>query len=557
MIIEILGLGLIIPVFSILLNENAIQNVQFLKPIYDMLGNPSHMQLVIGSLSFLIIIYLFKTIFLVFLSWKQSNFTWHLSADLASRLYRIYLSQPYAFHLNRNSAILSHTVLDEVTRFTTITQAIIFLQTEISMMIGIAVALIIIEPIGAISITCFMVLCALFINTITKNRVQRWGIQRKYNSELKSVNLLQGLGGIKDLKLLGRENFFHDRFNFYNREYANVNTWVSTFSLIPRLYLELMAVIGLVGLIGIMIWQGKPLDMLVPILSLFAASAFRMIPSVNRILVSAQSIKFGTSIVDGLYNEFRQFEELPQIKQSSILKFDKEISIENLVFKYPFSELIALREISLRIQKGKTVGFIGPSGSGKSTLIDLILGLLSPESGVIKVDSCDISTDLRKWQNQIGYVPQSIFLTDNTLRNNIAFGIPEQEIDEDALRKSYKAANLEEFIESLPEGLQTNVGERGTRLSGGQKQRIGIARALYHNPSVLVLDEATSALDTNSESNIMDSVTKLKGQKTIIIVAHRLSTLQQCDWIYRLKDGQIVDQGGPEKMLLAKIQTHN
>lgn len=556
MVMEIAGLGLIIPVFSILLNEDAMKGMTFLVPIFDTLGNPTHMQLVVGSMVFLIAVYLLKTLFLGFLSWKQSSFTWHLSADLASRLYRIYLSQPYAFHLNRNSAVLSHTVLDEVTRFTTITQAIIFLQTEISMMIGIAFALILIEPLGAISITCFMILCAALINIITRKKIQDWGNQRKYNSELKSVNLLQGLGGIKDLKLLGREDYFHGRFNSYNKAYANVNTKVSTFSLIPRLYLELMAVIGLVGLIALMLWQGRPLDMLVPVLSLFAASAFRMIPSVNRILVSVQSIKFGTSIIDGLYNEFKQFDELPQIKPASTFIFENEISIENLVFKYPFSELTSLQNVSLKIQKGKTVGLIGPSGSGKSTLIDLILGLLSPESGAIKVDSCDISTNLRQWQNQIGYVPQTIFLTDDTLRNNIAFGIPENEIDEKVLINAYRAANLEEFVLSLPEGLNTNVGERGTRLSGGQKQRIGIARALYNDPSVLVLDEATSALDTNSELNIMESVTRLKGQKTIIIVAHRLSTLEHCDWIYRLKDGKICDQGSPEKMLQMAGQGH-
>jgi ABC-type multidrug transport system fused ATPase/permease subunit len=312
---------------------------------------------------------------------------------------------------------------------------------------------------------------------------------------------------------------------------------------LPRLWLELLAVTGLAALVLAMIGQGKPLDALLPTLGLFAAAAFRLMPSVNRILTSLHSLRFSLPVIDTIYNEFRLLGATMAPQRGERLSFDSGLALDQVKFRYPAAEALALRGVSLAIQPGTSVGFIGGSGAGKSTLVDIILGLLVPASGSVTIDGVDIQTNLRGWQDQIGYVPQSIFLTDDTLRRNVAFGLPADQIDEAAVLRAIRAAQLEQFVNDLPQGLDTIVGERGVRLSGGQRQRIGIARALYHDPPVLVLDEATSSLDTTTERGVMEAVRALHGKKTLLIVAHRLTTVEHCDRLFRLERGRVVQEG--------------
>jgi ABC-type multidrug transport system fused ATPase/permease subunit len=288
---------------------------------------------------------------------------------------------------------------------------------------------------------------------------------------------------------------------------------------------------------------------------LFAAASFRLLPSVNRILGSAQSLRYGLPVIGSLYAELGVLASAQAPSDRNRMPFRESLELHQVTYVYPGKVDPALREISLRIRKGESVGFIGASGAGKSTLVDILLGLLSPNAGQVRVDSQDIKDHLRNWQDQIGYVAQSIFLTDDTLRRNIALGLPDKQIDEEALWRAVCAAQLAEFVNSLPEGLDTVVGERGVRLSGGQRQRIGIARALLHDPALLVLDEATSSLDTATEGEVMEAVRALHGTKTIIIVAHRLSTVQQCDRLYRLDQGRIVQEGAPRHVLAATRST--
>lgn len=540
MLFEMAGLGVLIPALGMVLNLDIGNDYPAFLPYLKALGNPTHMQLVFWGMLLLIFVYLIKAVFLVFLNWRQSKFSTELSADLGQKLFIGYLNQPYTFHLQRNSAELLRNIITEIPQFTTLSTAVINLTLELSIVFGVAILLIISEPFGALVVITFLGISAFGFHQFTKKKILGWGMFRQFHALHSHQHLQQGLGGVKDVKVLGRENYFFEEYSTHNSAYAKILMKAQTLNLAPRAYLELLAVMGLSGLIIMMVLQGKPLDLLVPTLGVFVAAAFRMIPSVNRIMNSLQTIRFSKPVVDVLYNEFFMLKNAQEINTlSDKMEFLSEITIKNLCFKYPNTKSRSLDVATLHIKKGESVGFIGPSGSGKSTLVDLILGLLTPSSGEIRVDNQDIQKNLRGWQNQLGYVPQSIYLTDDTLRRNVAFGIDDEEIDDEAVVRVIKAAQLDEFVKSLPEGLETFVGERGVRLSGGQRQRIGIARALYHDPEVLVLDEATSALDSVTETGVMQAVSSLKGSKTLILIAHRLSTLENCDRIYTLNKGKI------------------
>lgn len=543
MIFEMAGLGVLIPALAIILNPNIAENYHSLKPLMKFLGYPSSDKLVLYGLLLLVIVYFTKITFLTYLSWRQSKFSSTLGAELTFSLFKGYMTQPYSFHLQRNSSLLIKNIQAEIGQFTTFSQSVIFLTIESSVILGSALMLIIIDPIGAISICLFLLITSIIFHRLTKNKLLVWGQQRQeYDTQI-NKHLIQGLNAVKDVKIYGKEQYFLSKFNTPNFKKAKTFTNQVTLQQIPRLYLELLSVMGLAGLVIIKILQHEPLDLLLPTLGVFVAAAFRMLPSVNRIMSSIQGIKFAKPVVDVLYHEFHliRFANVLDTSEIGKMSFENNITISNLSFNYEGTNTLAINDISIEIKQGESIGLLGPSGSGKSTLVDLILGLLSANKGNIKVDGKDVNENLRQWQNQIGYVPQTIYLIDESILKNVAFGIPDELIDMKAIKNAIQAAQLNDFIETLPEGLETYVGERGVRLSGGQRQRIGIARALYHDPMVLVLDEATSALDYETEKGVMESVTEFQGQKTLIIVAHRLSTLEKCDRTYQLHNGRIID----------------
>jgi ABC-type multidrug transport system fused ATPase/permease subunit len=546
------GLGLLIPGLTLLLKSNIEQEYPSFLPFLNFVGNPSQNELVILSMVFLVVFYFMKEAFLAIVAWKQSQFTMKFSAELGEKLFRGYLHQPFIFHVQKNTAELLRNIQVEVHQFTAVTQAIISLMMESSIIIGVIAILIIVEPFGSLTVILFLAISSLIFTSLTKKRLLYWGQQRKDNSHLLNKHILQGLSGVKDIKLSGKEEYFFEEFRKQNLFFTNINIRVNTLSHVPRLYLEFLAVFGLATLVMVMTMQSRPLETMLPILGVFLAAAFKMIPSVNKILASGQVIRMGIPVVDGLHDEFKLISDIASEGQGE-LDFSKEIVLKNVVYQYPETTQEALQNISIRIAKGSTVGLIGPSGSGKSTLVDVLLGLFDPVSGDIFSDEVSIKTNIRKWQNKIGYVPQTIYLTDDTLRNNIAFGIYKKDIDDEAIKRVIQSAHLEEFVKSLPMGLDTTVGERGVKLSGGQRQRVGIARALYNDPPILVLDEATSALDDETEYVVMEAIKSLHGIKTIIIVAHRLSTIEHCDWLYRLEKGIIIDEGVPGKVLANSI----
>jgi ABC-type multidrug transport system fused ATPase/permease subunit len=549
MLLETLGIGLVIPAMAVMTQGDLASKYPAAAPLLQLLGNPDHNRLLVGGMLVLVGVYVVKTVFLGYLAWRQSCFSYELQADLSYRLFAGYLRQPYSFHLQRNSAQLIRNTINSVNGITNVIQQGLILISEGFVLVGFSVLLLWVEPVGALVVVSTLGAAAWLFQRVTRRRIARWGKASQHHEGLRIQHLQQGLGGAKDVKLLGREGDFLAQYRIHNSSSATVNEHRSTLQAFPRLWLELLAVTGLAALVLIMIEQGKPMEALLPTLGVFTAAAFRLMPSMNRVMAAMQSMRFSVPVIDTVNAEIRLV-DTPDVVASGIVRpLAGTLSLDHIVFKYPTAQAPSLVGITLSVPKGSSAGFIGGSGAGKSTLIDVILGLLTPDSGAVRVDGIDIKENLRGWQDQIGYVPQSIFLTDDSLRRNIAFGIANEKIDEAAVLQALQSAQLDQFVSELAEGLDTVVGERGIRLSGGQRQRIGIARALYHDPAVLVLDEATSSLDTETESGVMEAVRALQGKKTILIVAHRLSTVAHCDYLYRLEQGVVVEEGRADQVL--------
>jgi len=389
---------------------------------------------------------------------------------------------------------------------------------------------------------------------LTRRVFTRWGAQQQELKKTILQNLHQSLGGLKEVKVLGREHFFYHIFARRQGTLIRVHSRYATVTMVPRLLIETVFVCGMLLVIVLVTREGRDALDLVSLLGLYAYAGFRIIPSAYRIMLGVSTIRHGTAAVNHVYNDFMAFEpDLPVAggaANGEDLSFTDRLVLDEVSYAYDVADAPVLQEVSLTIRRGESIGIVGPTGVGKSTLIDLVLGLLPPSSGHILVDGKDVFSAVQSWRRKIGYVPQSIFLTDDTLRRNIAFGLEDTEIDAQKLQAAVRMAQLEKFVATLPRGLETVVGERGVRLSGGQRQRVGIARALYHEPEILVFDEATSALDNQTERAVIGAIEALRGEKTLLIVAHRLSTVRGCDRLVFLQDGRIADCGSFDELLM-------
>ena len=538
MIFEAFGLGVLVPALSILLNPDLLESTPYISSIRELMPNLTSQNFIIFFLLTIVFVYTIKTIFLVFLTFKQNRFLTNITAFISNNLFSSYLSQPYRFHLNRNASDLLKNIQVEITYLHDFLLCLLTIVIESALLIAVLITLIYIEPFGAISIGLIYGFLSFIFFQTTKKKIKAWGeIRQNLDSDISKL-VLEGLGGIKDLLILKRTDFFKNQYSNKNFLKAKIKSNQGTLSQTPRFFLELISIVGLISFIILMIFQNKPIETLISTVGVFVAATFRMIPSLNRIITAVQSLKFYFPSIETIYNEVSISKNIKDLNDLEIPKLKSNIKLKEVSFNFNDGDFI-LDCISLEIKKGEMLGIIGESGSGKSTLIDLIIGLNKPTSGVILVDDkYDISSH-QNWTLQIGYVPQSIYLSDDTIKNNIAFGIPINQIDDNQINEVIAKSQLKSFVASLENGLETRVGERGVQLSGGQRQRIGIARALYNNPEILVLDEATSALDSLTEEELMKSIIEFKGKITLIMIAHRLTTLKECDVIYELSDKQL------------------
>ena len=539
-LMETVGVGLVVPTVALLSQQNIVEQYPVFAPVLALLGNPSQERLIVYTMITLLVVFLAKNLCMVVITWRQMKFAFDVQARLSLQMLKLYLTKPYAFHLQRNSSELIYNVGNGVSTY--VTSALIpgmFLLIDLMVVIGLFSLLLYFEPFGAIASILVVGSSGILFNTATKSKVVAWGRERRLHETARLQHMQQALASAKDVKLMGREEDFLSLYNYHNLESARVNKHYTAMQYIPRLWLEFLAVFGLALLVITMVALNKGMENIVPTLALFAASIFRLMPSVNRMLQSIQQIRFTAPIIDNLAKELSTVTEETAPSCQQRLNF-AHFNLRDLNFTYESSQSPTLHEVDLSFNRGQAIGIIGKTGSGKSTLLDLILGLLAPSSGTITIDDKPLTKCLRQWQNEIGYVPQSIYLTDDSIRRNIAFGIADVNIDETKVINALKSSKLHDFVMSLPDGLDTVVGERGVRLSGGQCQRIGIARALYNEPTVLVLDEATSSLDLETERAIISEIEECKGEKTLIIVAHRLTTVAHCDLVIELAQGRVI-----------------
>ena len=545
--LELVGVSAIMPLVNIIVDSTSIYNNQVYYAIYSYFGMNNEKQFVMLMTISLIFVYIIKNMYIVIMYYFQFGFTYNYQRSLAVRLTNCYMKQPYVFHLSKNVAELQRNVIDDVTMFFQAVLGIIQFITEILVSLLLVAYLLYIDKSITLAIMIFLLFFAIAYLKLFKNKSVKWGEENRYTNVIRNKWIRQSFEGIKEIKIVNREQFFIDKVDKYYKAFANATKKQQLISNIPRPLFEAACVTAFLSAITIKIAKGVNLNYFLPVISAFAIAAFRLLPSFGRLTTAVNTIAFNYPAVNALYNDLYEADKFnykdEHIESDVELSFNHEISVNNLTFKYPSSEKTILDNVSLCIPKNKSVAIIGASGSGKTTLVDVILGILQPISGSVMTDGIDIYSNINKWHEYIGYIPQMIYLMDDTIRNNVLFGFTDDIDNEEKVWEALEEAQLKSFVEGLEDGLDTVIGERGVRLSGGQRQRIGIARALYNDPKILVLDEATSALDNETENAVMEAIDGLHGRKTMIVIAHRLSTIKNCDFVYRVEDGKVIENG--------------
>ena len=560
---QAIGVASVLPFISLVMDQNMVFENRWLNMAYETFNFTSVNRFIIFIGVAMFVIIFFSNAISAFATWLKLRFVWMNNHRLSRRLLEKYLAMPYAFFLNQNSADLSKNVLTEVNNLTNsflipllnvITRGMVTLiMLTMLFWVDVAVTVIAILFLGGAYI--------LIILRVNRNLKTRGKLRIEAN-QMRFKAVSEAFGGIKEIKVMNREPYFLDRYSTYSYRLARLMSWNAVVGQIPRFALEAIAFGGIIVFVLALLLTRENAGQVIPLVSLFAFAGYRLMPALQDLFTSFAQMQFNRAVLDRIYTDFKRKEkDLPtgtyaKLNKDDAIYLKKEISLNGVSFNYPNTKTPVISNLNLIIPVNSAVAFVGPTGAGKTTLVDIILGLLTPGEGKLLVDGVVINKDnIIKWQKNIGYVPQHIYLSDDTVARNIAFGVADSDIDQNSLEKVARIANIHDFITNeMPEGYNTLVGERGIRLSGGQRQRIGIARALYHDPDVLVFDEATSALDGATEDAVLQAMNNAAELKTLIVIAHRLTTVKNCDKIYMLEKGRITAEGRYEELLSSNEQ---
>ena len=540
--LELLAVSIFSPFIDLIMDMDSLEKSDIMSFLYHRLHFGEIKDFLVFLAAGIIVIYIVKNVYIIAEKNVIYRFSYRVQRTMSTKLLKSYMREPYTFHLNKNISVLQRSMQEDTDQFTKGIIHSMEMVAEVCVCMAIGVYLFIVSKSITVIIAGLLLFCLAVFSYISKKYSSAWGREgQQYKSKIYQW-MNQSLGGIKEIKVLNREESFIRHYDDYFAGYVRVLRLNRLIGVIPKYIIEMVCMTGLLLAVIFKIFYGqKNLEEFVPQLAVFAVAAFRLLPSVGRINEHLSAVLYALPSLDLIYNDLQEVDKLEIVKQEkdNDWKFKDKLEIKNVTYAYPDGDVNVIENADFAIERGTTVAFVGASGAGKSTMVDILLGLLAPRYGKIYADGMDVYKNLPTWQKEIGYIPQAIYLSDDTIRNNVAFGVEEQEIDEQAVIRALQQAQLYDFVESLPEGLDTYVGDRGVRLSGGQRQRIGIARALYHNPEVLVLDEATSALDNDTETAVMDAIEKLQGHKTILIIAHRLTTIRNADVIYEVGSGKV------------------
>lgn len=549
-VLESVGISLIAPVMEIVLQPEAVDQKPYLHFLYTFFHLHSTEQLAGLIMVALVLVFVIKNIFLYFMNVVQLRFVYTNQFATSRRMMINFMKRPYEYYLNADTSVIQRNITSDVNNMYGLILSVLQLTSEVIVFVCLVVILLSQDAQMTIFIAGLLIVVLMMIKYVIKPVMQRAGRENQdyYSGLYKWIE--ESVTGIKEIKIAGRENYFINGYADCGAGYVNAVQKYNLYNSTPRLLIETVAIAGMIGYMLFLMQTGVSIRQVAPSLSVLALAAARLLPSANRINTYTTSIAyfepFFMNVSDHLqaeiHDEDMTYDEHVYRRRETVekLPLHREISLENISYKYPNTDVYILKEANLKIPVGKSVGIVGTSGAGKTTIVDVMLGLLAPAEGRILADGVEVRAHYKEWLKNIGYIPQTIFMLDSTIRKNVAFGVPDDEIEEERVWAALKEAQLDTYIRSLPDGLDTSIGERGIRLSGGQRQRIGIARALYEDPEVMVLDEATSALDGETEAAIMESINRLHGKKTLVIIAHRLTTIEKCDLVYRVGEQKAV-----------------
>lgn len=546
-LMELIGVSLITQLVTLVTDTSKIHSNFYMSAIYEMLGADSDRQFLLYVVIALIAVYILKNAYLLWINYVQCTFIYNNQLKLSGRLIDCYLKKPYTYHLDKNSAEMVRNVMLDSERLFQMLLTVFTLFSEILISILLCLYLLIMDPFITVAVVAILGAFTFLYLILFRNKAKEYGKTNQIYDGKMHQSINQALGAVKDIKILHREKYFVDAFTTCGSRKMRAVRNNNVLGNAPKYIIETVCIGAILLVLMFKLYQGENLNDMIPQLAAFAVAAFKLLPSVSKINNYINLVSFLKPSADLIYRDIKDTEDMVnyEIKDRAQSEDAYEnnhpsvIEISHVSYRYPHTERDVVSDVSFDIPLGAAVGLIGPSGAGKSTIADVILGILTPTAGTVHYGFMNVHEHPIKWSKKLAYIPQAIFLADESIRSNVAFGIKEDEVDDAKVWAALEEAQLKEFVEKLPDGLDTMTGERGVRLSGGQRQRIGIARALYDNPEILVLDEATSALDSETESAVMEAIDRLQGRKTLIIIAHRLTTIRNCQVVFKVDGGKI------------------